>query len=193
MTFFTFHPPSAPLSFHLPNSTWPDVNFSVFHCKLFHTCVYFQLFPSFTWSAVDHPWNQQAFYYSRVGQCLRLSTSLSVPERRPPKPMLCLLERDEPINKSVADSLAEVAWGCKLSLWEKDGWRAKERGKRWTNSLKKRKARTIKSKRERMERNEDVWNWRKGEGLEVNEGEERGCVCVCFVWCKPWVLFDGWI
>lgn len=57
--------------------------------------------------------------------------------------------------------------------------------------MKKRKARTIKSKRERMERNEDVWNWRKGEGLEVNEGEERGCVCVCFVWCKPWVLFDG--
>lgn len=57
--------------------------------------------------------------------------------------------------------------------------------------MKKRKARTIKSKRERMERNEDVWNWRKGEGLEVNEGEERGCVCVCFVRCKPWVLFDG--
>lgn len=174
MTFFTFHPPSAPLSFHLPNSTWPDVNFSVFHCKLFHTCVYFQLFPSFTWSAVDHPWNQQAFYYSRVGQCLRLSTSLSVPERRPPKPMLCLLERDEPINKSVADSLAEVAWGCKLSLWEKDGWRAK------VDKLFEKK----KSKNNKKQKREDGKKWgcmelEKGGRTRGKWGRgKRVCMCV---------------
>lgn len=28
---------------------------------------------------------------------------------------------------------------------------------------------------------------------EGREGEERVCVCVCVVWCKPWVLVDGWI
>lgn len=31
-----------------------------------------------------------------------------------------------------------------------------------------------------------------GNGLRREEGREKR-VCVCVVWCKPWVLVDGWI
>lgn len=33
---------------------------------------------------------------------------------------------------------------------------------------------------------------RERRGSEKRERKEGGCV-VCVVWCKPWVLVDGWI
>lgn len=86
-----------------------------------HSCSLFLFISSNPSMNSSHLWNQHTFLYSQVRQHRRLSISLSVSERRPPKPTVCLLQRE----KSLLINLLQTAWrkwpgGCKLSLGEKD-------------------------------------------------------------------------
>lgn len=107
--------------------------------------------------------------YSQASQCLRLSTSLSVSERRPPKPTVCLLQRE----KSLLINLLQTAWrkwpgGCKLSLLvEDEGQKKRERGMDRGEKNQRRE----KKKRDREKR----------RSLEMDRGgrgrERKKCVC----------------
>lgn len=128
--------------------------------------------------------------YSQASQCLRLSTSRSVSERQPPKPMVCLLQRE----KSLLINLLQTAWrkwpgGCKLSLVVEDEGQKRERGMDRRSVAEERKIRKERRKRG-TEGNGDLWKWTEEGGEEG--GAERG-KSVCAAWCKPWVLLDGWI
>lgn len=118
-------------------------------------------------------------------QCRRLSTSLSVSERRPLN-QRCVYCRE----KSLLINLLQTGWrkwpgGCKLRVGERrmdegqngergtDGQRAGEKLKRRNQDTRKRR----KQGRKKRARKEGVFM----------------TACVCVAWCKPWVLVDGWI
>lgn len=65
------------------------------------------------------------------------------------------------------------------SKTERDGWTETER------------ERDEKEKRGQKEMKIHGNGLRREEGRETRERKEG--VCVCVVWCKPWVLVDGWI
>lgn len=125
-----------------------------------------------------HLWNQKTYFNPKVSQCLRLSTSLSGSERRPPKPMLCLLQRE----KSLLINLLQTAWrkwpgGCKLSLGEEDEGHNREG---WVDRVWERKRDVKKEKKKEklryteMEKGES----RKEGGGEKGKRERRKCVCL---------------
>lgn len=186
MTFVTWHP--FCLSSYITRFNLKNHQINSIAC-LFPTCVCFQQsrYDLIRCRSSLKPTDFPLF----PSQYLRLSTSLSVSERRPPKPTLCLLQRE----KSLLINLLQTAWrkwpgGCKLSLGEKDGWRAKQRGMDGLSVREKRGWRKREEKRSRKEIKIHGNGERREEGKR-KEREERGCVCV--VWCKPWVLVDGWI